>query len=517
MKVMKANKILLGMFAALAMTGCKDSFLEVTSPTDTFIDEYYTTKTSLDEALVAAYAPLHWYDYGSTYQYNALNFISEFMSDDMYPNGSSNTDQPMLQLMFNYSCTPVVCLTGVWSDSFSGVKRSNDVLTYCDWVEKAGNITAAQRADYEAQARLLRVFYYLQLWKFYGNIPCYFENLAAPYISEQLTADEVYAKVIEELESVIATGALKDDYPAEEKGHVTKPLAYMIYAEMVMIQNDSSRYGKALSYMKELISSGKYQLTPNYKDIWDESGEWNAESIWEINYFDDNSVRGWNNQLAAGGAVFPRLHGPRSFKANAGDPYEDVDAGWGFSAIPLHSVASFEEGDIRKEFSAFDMFAHGTSDDPGWMNTGYCLYKYMCRKGNNKDQKADADLGFNNNLRVYRYSEVLLNAAELLVKTGGSVSDAANYVNEVRARAGLPAVNGVDEDVILNERRHEFMGEGKRYFDLVRTGKAASVLTPANDSGHFRTKAWSEDVRYLPIPQDNIDAAQGTLKQNGNY
>ena len=66
MKVMKANKILLGMFAALAMTGCKDSFLEVTSPTDTFIDEYYTTKTSLDEALVAAYAPLHWYDYGST-------------------------------------------------------------------------------------------------------------------------------------------------------------------------------------------------------------------------------------------------------------------------------------------------------------------------------------------------------------------------------------------------------------------------------------------------------------------
>ena len=118
------------MLVTLAMTSCKDDFLEVTSPTDTFIEEYYTTKTSLDEALVAAYAPLHWYDYGSTWQYNALNFISEFMSDDMYPNGSSNTDQPMLQLMFNYSCTPVVCLTGVWSDSYSGVKRSNDVIKY---------------------------------------------------------------------------------------------------------------------------------------------------------------------------------------------------------------------------------------------------------------------------------------------------------------------------------------------------------------------------------------------------
>ena len=141
----------------------------------------------------------------------------------------------------------------------------------------------------------------------------------------------------------------------------------------------------------------------------------------------------------------------------------------------------------------------------------------MCRKGNNKDQKADADLGFNNNLRVYRYSETLLNAAELLLKTGGNVGDAAKYVNEVRARAGLKALNGVSEDDIINERRHEFMGEGKRYFDLVRTGRAATVLQPSNDSGGYRTKGWSEAVRYLPIPQDNIDAAQGTLKQNGSY
>jgi hypothetical protein len=118
---------------------------------------------------------------------------------------------------------------------------------------------------------------------------------------------------------------------------------------------------------------------------------------------------------------------------------------------------------------------------------------------------------------VYRYAETLLNAAELLLKTGGSGATAAQYVNEVRARAGLAALSSVSEDDIINERRHEFMGEGKRYFDLVRTGKAASVLTPANDSGGYRTKSWSPDVRYLPIPQDNIDAAQGTLKQNGSY
>ena len=515
---MKAKKIFFGLFAVLALCSCKDSFLDVTSPTETFIEEYYQTKATLTEALVAAYAPLHWYDYGTTYQYNALNFMSEFLSDDLYPNGSSNQDQPMLQLMFNYSCTPTVTLTGIWSDSYSGVKRANDVIKYADWVEGYGNITAAEKADFVAQARLLRVFYYLQLWKFYGNIPCYLENLSAPYIYPQSTADEVYGIVIEELEDIINTGALKDDYPAEDKGHVTKPLAYMIYAEMVMIQNDNSRYAKALSFMQELINSGRFQLMANYNAIWDESGEWCSESIWEINYFDDNSTRGWGNPLAAGGCVFPRLHGPRGFQANADDPkFSDVDAGWGFSAVPLHSVNSFEAGDLRKELSAFDMLAHGTSNDPGWMETYYCTGKYMCRKGNNKDQKADADLGFNNNLRVYRYAETLLNAAELLLKTGGDASTAAKYVSQVRNRAGLSTLTSVTLDDIINERRHEFMGEGKRYFDLVRTGKAATTLTPANDSGGFRTKAWSEAVRYLPIPQDNIDAANGTLKQNGNY
>ena len=515
---MKSNKILYGMLAALALSSCGDDFLEVTSPSEIFIEEYYTTEDALNEALVAAYAPLHWYDYGSSYQYNALNFVADFMSDDMYPNGGSNQDQPYLQLMFNYSCTPTVTATGIWSDSYSGAKRCNDVIKYADWVE---DISAENKADIISQVRLLRAFYYTQLWKFYGNVPIYFENLTDPYIYPQSQADEVYDKIVTELEDLIDNGALKNDYSDEEKGHVTKDLAYMLFTEIVMIQNDNARYPKALSYMQELISSGKYKLVDDFNSIWDESGEWGPESIWEINYYDDNSVRAWNNNLAAGGSVAPRLHGPRGFEADASDPkYSNVDAGWGFSAIPEHTRNAFEDGDVRKELSAFDVKAHGSLKEPGWMVTPdnyYCCGKYMCIKGNNAQQKADADLGFNNNLRVYRYAETLLNAAELLLKTGGSAATATDYVNQVRSRAGLGAIGNVSEDDIINERRFEFMGEGKRYFDLVRTGKAASTLTPANDSGGFRTVAWSENVRYLPIPQDNIDAAKGTLKQNGNY
>ena len=512
---MKNQYILLAALAAgSVMTACSDDFLEVTSPTDTFIEEYYTTKEHLNEALVAAYAPLHWYDYGCTYNYCSLNFIADLLGDDLYPNGGSSEDQPFIQLLFNYSATPQICAAGIWGDSYSGVKRSNDVLKYLDWVT---DMSDAEKADMEIQARMLRVFYYDQLWKFFGNIPCYFENLAAPYIYEQSTADEVYAKVMEELEDILATGKLKDDYPASEKGHVTKPMAYMVYAEMVMIQNDKARYGKALSYMTELINSGKFALMDDFSAIWDEENEWCKESIWEINYFDDNSVRGWSNQLAAGGSVAPRLWGPRSFQCTTPtDPmYADVDAGWGFGSVPTHTYQMFDQADKRLKASIIDLEANGTSDDKGWMYTGYHTYKYICKKANNKDQKADADLGFNNNLRVYRFAETLLNASELSLAAGNQ-ADADKYLNMVRERAGLPATTAT-LDNIIDERRHEFVAEGKRYFDLVRTGKAASVLTPANDEGGYRTKAWSEAVRFFPIPQSDIDAAQGTLTQNGNY
>lgn len=514
MTVMKSKYILMSVAAAgLSMTACSDDFLEVTSPTDTFIEEYYTTENSIDEALVAAYAPLHWYDYGSTWNYCPLNFMADILADDLYPNGSSNADQPFIQQMFQFKATPVMSPEGLWSDSYSGVKRSNDVLAYLPNIK---GLSDEKKASIEAQARLLRVFYYNVLWKFYGNIPCYLENLAAPYIYPQSTADEAYNIIITELEDVIKNCALKNDWENSEKGRVTKPLAYMIYAEMVMIQNDNSRYAQALSYMEEMISSGNYDLMPEFIEIWDEENEWCKESIFEINYFSESSTRGWNNQLGAGGSVSPRLWGPRNFKADSTNPhYANIEGGWGFGAIPTATVKIFDSADKRLEGSIIDLNANGTSDDPGWMNTGYHQYKYAGKQGGNAGQKADADLGFNNNLRVYRYAETLLNAAELLVLTNGDNAKATKYVNLVRSRAGIDALGTVNQDDIINERRHEFIGEGKRYFDLVRTGKAAQVLTADKDP--YRDNSWTEAVRYMPIPQSNIDAAKGTLTQNGNY
>lgn len=499
--------------AVLVLSSCSDSFLEVTPPTQNPIEEYYTTQDHVYEALVAAYDPLHWTDWGQG-EYNPINIMADIMADDIWVGGANKTDNQPWHLMMNYEATPNNCITALWTDEYSGVKRCNDVIQFISWAKAAGNMTDENEKSWTAQARVLRAYYYNNLWKFWGSIPFYMTNPEPPYLSPQKTADEVYEAVITDLESVIDEKALpmawSDQGDESNVGKVSQAMASMLYTEMVMYQNDESRYGKALGYMRNIINSNQYKLMDNYADIWKETGEWSSESIFEVNYKDDNAVRSWSGPLVAGGTVLPRLISPSSFKdtSNSG-----LDNGWGFCPVRLETYQRYLEGDTRRDVTCLDVRKYGTYD-ARYQDTGYFLGKYIAYKDNNKDQKADADLNFNNNLRVYRYAETLLNAAELILRTGGDTKEAETYLNMVHHRAGLVQSVAATIDNVIAERQLEFVGEGKRYWDLVRSGKAQTTLVP--DKYGYRTNTWSPARKYLPIPQKEIDAAQGTLK-NTNY
>jgi len=494
------------MATAFLATGCSDSFLEVTSPTQEFIDTYYTTDAHIQEAVVAAYDPLHWTDWGMN-EYNPVTLMSDIMADDLWIGGQDRTDNQAWHLMMNFEAIPTNVIKGLWSVAYSGVKRSNDVLTYLEWAGE--NVTTENRAYYTAQVLTLRALYYNWLWKFWGNIPYYDVNLTAPYLAEQLPADQIYEKIIADLDNVISMNVLPMRETSENYGRVTKAMAYMLYAEVVMYQNDESRYGKALQYMQEIINSGEYDLVDDYAGIFKESGEWNKESIFEVNYTDDNAVRSWSAPLTAGGTVLPTLISPHTWP----DGTDGHDQGWGFCPVRLETYERYANNDTRRDATCWNAGALGVDYNKRYQDTGLFLEKYAALTGNNKDQKADAQLNWNNNLRIYRFSETLLNAAELIARGAGS-GDAKLYLNKVRKRAGLVTELEPTIDNIIEERHLEFVGEGKRYWDLIRTGKASSVLVP--DEYGYRTNTWTENKKYLPIPQSEIDAAQGTLTQN-NY
>jgi len=113
-------------------------------------------------------------------------------------------------------------------------------------------------------------------------------------------------------------------------------------------------------------------------------------------------------------------------------------------------------------------------------HTGFYTKKYLVHADNDADRNGSDPLNFDNNYRAIRYADVLLMAAEAEAQSGGS--NAEDYLNQVRARAygdnskDYTSSEGSLLEAIYAERRKELAGEGHRFFDLVRTNKAAAAI-----------------------------------------
>ncbi len=503
---MKLNKKLYLLPVAalgLGLTSCGSGWLDITNNLQDPIEDYYTNEANIQQAVVAAYDPLHWFDYAN--QYTGINIYPEVLTDQCYPGGGDVGDMSEWKAIFNFSTTADQVLIGNYENAYSGIKRCNDAIKYMyEYWQPTTDKELANRAYYESQCVALRVFFYNQLWHWWGNVAYYTENLTEPFFAPQYTADEVYDAMIKDLETVIAANNLPDKCTGSELGRVTKHFVYMLYTEIVMYQNDQTRKPTALKYMEEIINSGLYDLMPNFADIWEVEGEWCQESIWEINYSDYQAARNWTWGGTAGGTVVPTMLNPREYSKADGIHTQ----GWSFCTVRQSCFDSYDPADTRRDAT---IWQPGEGNyKPAYQDTGYFLAKYAGRINYNAAQIADADLNYSNNLRLYRFSEALLYAAEL-----GSPK-AQDYLDRVRSRAGLGSVPAT-LDNIIRERAWEFLGEGKRYWDLIRTGLAVDYLVEDNEIPDGRKGHYTPNKKYIPFPQSEIDKCQGHLKQNSEY
>ena len=508
---MKRIYITLILLDCFVLTSCSSDFLDVTPTTEIPETEYFDDYESLMKGLMAAYAPMQWPDFVFG-NYAPLQLVSDVMSDDVRVGGANETDIAYLHLMRKFSATPNYTPSTLWVTFYSGVYRANLVLKY---VETASGMTASSRSRIKAEALTIRAWNYSWLWKLFGNVPYYTSNPTGPYIIEQYDADRVYAAIIKDLDSALEGSALPKVVKSSEYGRFTRAAAQMLRANVVMYQNDESMYETVLADLREIISSKIYSLKSDFRSIWTDAGEWNTESIFEVNYTDSPSERTWESPTKVGGSVYPTLIGINKY---SGPEYDG--GGYGFEPVEKSLYDAYDAEDTRRDatilcFAKFQEANPEATYTPRYDDTGYFNNKYLGRADGHSRYTGNApELNFRNNYRVWRYSETLLAAAELIVRTGGPQDEADSYLNQVRARAFALKVDDAafaskkktaTLDAILLENRFEFALEGHRFWDLVRFGKAEEVL---GSRGYTPSKKW------LPIPQSEIDQSQGTLKQN---
>tara|TARA_B110000238_G_C15888505_1_gene336624 strand:- start:34 stop:639 length:606 start_codon:yes stop_codon:yes gene_type:complete len=186
------------------------------------------------------------------------------------------------------------------------------------------------------------------------------------------------------------------------------------------------------------------------------------------------------------------------------------NSGFSFNIPTNESYNSFESGDIRRDVAILDIVAWaeatGATYAEGFQHTGFFNNKYLPVQGNTR--AGDINLTNPNDIKVVRYAELLLLRSELSLRSG-DYSEALRYLNLVRTRAGLSNISNSNNlmNDIIQERRSEFMGEGKRFFDLVHFGIATQNLPNFFNGKH----------EVFPIPQYFIDLVGGLIPQNPGY
>ena len=470
---------------------CSKEFINEEAPYTIDSESYFNSESDYNKALIGAYDML---------QSSYINvMLGEIASDNTLSGGESATDVIGIQQIDEMTHTAVnPNLKDVWNWMFAGVQRCNYIMEFKDKTD------FANKNQVIGETRFLRAYYHFELVKFFGGIPLKgdkrFTVNDEKSIPRSSTAD-VYASIEADLQF-----AINNLNPiASQKGRATKGAAQALLGKVYLYQN---KFVESAAVLESLITSNSYSLVNNYNSIFENSGENNAESVFEVQYTDAEGASFGCLQCSEGN-VAVGFNGIRNYVGPL------FDSGYSFNVPTQEAYNAFETGDNRRDVAILNIASWatlntGVSYGMGYKHTGFFNRKYIARQGD--ANVGDQNLTNPNNYRSIRYADVLLMAAEAYSRSGNN-SKGQQYINAVRDRAFGDTNHRITltgqslTDAIWTERRLELLGEGHRFFDLVRTGKAVGRITgfAANKNELF------------PIPFEEIQFSNGNWQQNPGY
>lgn len=356
-----------------------------------------------------------------------------------------------------------------WRNFYNVILSANASLSTLQAIEP--NLIGAADKElnlaYQAQVRFLRAYSYFYLTRLFGDVPLIIST--DPYDLTSATKTpraEIYKFINDELDACVENLPMIRPNEMTHKGEVT---ALSVLALKAKANADINQWAAVEDATDKIISNGKMSLYPDFNNLFKRSGRLSNESFFELQYTDSEGNIG---DLLSG--EFFLFQAP---KLASNNPFP-TGSGWGFMT-PSDGIINFSKnrGETIRNTTTF-LFAGTTTPE------GDILAPKTSRRDSVYSGKAyfpSIDMapnittpGHGNNIRMLRYADILLLNAEAKVRNGKN-GDAS--LNLVRERAQMPPLSGATLDQILDERRMELATEwGERFFDLVRTGKAASTL-----------------------------------------
>ena len=555
---------------AIVIYSCGKDFLETQPYGSVNNDLLATSAKGANALLIAAYSNLDGFsgwDNGSPWGGAASNWtFGSIAGGDAYK-GSEAGDQPDI--------TPIErgnvdannpYLDGKWRNYYDGISRVNGAIKAFTALK---DISASEKATRLAEAKFLRAWFHFDLYRIFRNVPYIDETLDDVRVGN---ATNILPKIQADLIAAIA--ALPVTQP--EIGRITKGAAQAVLGNTYLWEK---KYADAKTQFDAIVGSGRYALNAKYHDNFNAATRNSKEGVLEVQQsINDGTTDNGNNgdilnfPYNGGPAGCCGFHQPSQDLVNA----FQVDAN-GLPLLDTYSATNVKNDDGIKSADPFTPHT-GPLDPridwtvgrrgipyldwgkhPGsvWIRDQAYGGPYAPIKNTHyKSQEGSLTTssgwtsGYNaNNLKLIRYSDVLLQLAEAEVELG-NLERARTLVNQVRQRAANPAgfvMDGaapaanykiglytatwtdqaVARKAVRFERRVELGMEGHRFFDLVRWGVAATE----KNAYYAREKAKRSYLNgatftagkneIFPIPAKAItQSAKGgtpTLKQNPGY
>lgn len=531
--------------ATLSLSSCNDWLTEET-PGTTKVSEFFTSLSTAEAVVNAAYVPMTW-EFGTTYYPEW--YFGDIVSDDALKGGQDINDGADLRELENFKAnSDNEILLGYYRAQWQGIQRANLAIDEIPTtrIETEGDEAEKQakyRDRYLGEAYFLRGFYYFRLARMFGGMPLidYVIKSSNQWAQTRSTMDETLNFAIKDFKRAENLLWEKDKYSNEELGRATKGAAQAMLLKANLYRADYLRnagneteaqkyFAEAAKWGEKVIQSRQYSLWPNYLDNFRLANENGRESVFEIQYAEE-ATSDYGGEGYTRGTMTTILQRSRSSAFG--------EAGWGYDRPTQNLYNEYEAGDARRDETILvptdeqiETPAQEIYCGDRMLNRKYAMYNDGANGGIYK--LAHATRSPKNNIQI-RYADVLLMYAEACCESG-DLPSAKTALKEVRDRAGLSqfpytaviqgqtvTFNDNQEDLrkaIRHERRVELAMEGHRWFDLTRWGIAKETMDTymageTEEAKELYGTFQKGKHELFPIPSKEIDLSG--IEQNPNW